>query len=194
MNTTIDKVNRPTSRKDWSRSATRFTVYTDGVARDLADHVYLTKHALWNHNFRIPSWGRVAGVATKIEAAAAKAAVEARFPGVKVELKFSRTAGCGCGCSPGYVGKIVEGVSAVDADGNLLSRADLWASEVISFAEIATVKAAALKAAAKLPQEIAAGEAKLAAEAAAKEQERAERERQRWEAIDKEASLASAAL
>jgi len=46
MNTTINKVNRPTSRKDWNRSATRFTVYTDGVARSLADHVYLTKHAL----------------------------------------------------------------------------------------------------------------------------------------------------
>jgi hypothetical protein len=120
---------------------------------------------------------------------AVKAAVETNWPGTEVEVKFSRKAGCPCGCSPGYVGKIIQGGHGTDKDGNTLNRADVWLTEDdLTADETATIVAYAAKQAVKLPAEIAAGEAKLAAEKAAKEAQRIaddkanEERRARWEA------------
>lgn len=197
----ITQVNEPT-RDDWRQSSTRFTVYTDGAARDVADEHYFTKHNIASLNFPCRSWRKVGGIASAIEAEYAKAAVEARF-GIKVELKFSRKAGCSCGCSPGFVGKIVgtgEGFGK-------LSRRTIWVHEVLTDADKAEVIAAAAKYAKRLPAEIEEGNAQLAAEAAAKQveedkrkQERAARleryaqQEARWAQQAADASLDSACL
>lgn len=196
----VRKVNPPTG-KDWRRAADRFIAYTDGTARSHADDVYLTKHKIFALDFRCKSWNRVAALAAAIEAAKVKQAVESKF-GVVVEVKFSRTAGCSCGCSPGFVGKIV---SFTDADGrSQLSRADVWVEENLTADDLAPVTALAAKLEKGLPAEIAAGNAKAAADKAAKEEqqrrERAEREEARvardarWAAMDLAMSMDSASL
>lgn len=178
MNAIITKVLPPTSRSDWNRSATKFVVYTAGAARDVADREYFTKHSIGDLKFKCASWSRVGSFAAKIEGAAAKAAVEAKF-GVVVELKFSRTAGCSCGCSPGFVGKIVSGIAPE------LSRADVWVKETISEAEVKAVADFAAKWAARLPEEIKAGNAKAEAETAARAANYLEREKEAQARLDR---------
>lgn len=176
MKSTITKINPPRDSSDYRKSAKRFTVYTDGKARDVADREYLTKFDLRKYNFKIASWARVGGFAAQIEADAAKAAIEAQF-GVTVELKFSRYAGCSCGCSPGFVGKIVGGIRGE------LSRADVWMSEEIATEDEAAVVACAARMAKGLPAEIAKGEAKVAAEQAERKALTEARERE-WAEIN----------
>jgi len=208
MNATITQVNPPRERSDWNKSRDRFTVYTDGKARHIADLEYFTKYDISSLNFKCASWGRVGGFASRIEASGAAAAIEARF-GVRVDLKFSRTAGCSCGCSPGFIGKILDrgANNATDSLGVGLSRASLWVNVPVTADDAASIVAYAAKQASKLPAEIEAGNSKVAVEKAARaaeklaeEQAREERrarwsaQEQRWAEQSADESLLCAAL
>lgn len=204
-NAKITNIN-PAKSDDYRKSGKRFTVYTDGVARDIADQEYFTKYNIINFDFRCASWSRVGSFAAAIEARRAQQAVETAF-GVKVSLKFSRTAGCSCGCSPGFVGEILEGERSASYNGVQLSRASIWMEVPLTDEEKQAIVDYAAKQAAKLPAEIEAGKAKVAAEQAAKaaaeaarqakreatRQYWAERERQ-WAQKNADASLESANL
>jgi hypothetical protein len=180
MAATITQINRP-DRDDYRKAATRFTVYTDGVGRDLADKEYFRKHDIGSLNFKCASWSRVVGFAAAIEARHAAAAIEEAF-GVRVALKFSRTAGCSCGCSPGFVGTILDSDPfAFTHGGSPLSRASIWVDVPLSEAEKQSIVEFAAKQAKKLPAEIEAGNAKVAAEKAAEEEARKAKEARREE-------------
>ena len=162
---TITQVNVATY-EDRKKKHTRFTVYTDGKARAVADREYLTKHNIFALDFKCASWSRVGNFAARMEAAKAKAAVEAAF-GVQVELVFSQKAGCACGCSPGFVGTIVGDALAKNAAGEALSRASIWVDCPVAPSEDRQIEVFAAKQALGLPAEIAAGNAKVEAEKAA---------------------------
>ncbi len=171
MKATIKQIDPP-SREDYRKAETRFTVYTDGQGRDIADKEYFSKYNISKLNFKCASWDRVGGFAANIEARHTQAVIEEAF-GVKVELKFSRYAGCSCGCSPGFVGKILDSDPlAFRHGGSPLSRAHIWVDVPLSDEEKQSIVDFAAKQAAKLPAEIEAGNAKVAAEKAAPEQER----------------------
>lgn len=205
-NATISQVRGP-DKDDYRKAATRFTVYTDGKARNIADREYFTKHEIYKLNFKCASWARVGGFAAAIEASKAAEAIKAAF-GVNVELKFSQKAGCSCGCSPGFVGKILsDNPFSARHGGTSLSRASVWMNVPITKEEEASIVACAVKWAAKLPAEIEAGNARVAAEKAAieaarlAEQAECDARRARWAAQEREwearradASLVSADL
>lgn len=173
----ITEINLPRSRSDWRRAPLSFVLYTDGSARAFADQEYFTKHEIYNLKFKCRSWGRVGGFAARIEAKKAAAAIEQKF-GVKVELQYSRKAGCSCGCSPGFKGKMVEGFSKE------ISRADIFVDVPITKEEEAEIVQYAAAQAEGLPAEIATSNAqvkeerKRKAEQACREEER--KQRREW--------------
>lgn len=192
----VTQVNDPQGREDFRKSASRFTVYTSGEARDLAVELYYDKHDVGSMQFRCQSWDRVAAVATRAEIAEALPVLAKHF-GCKesdLELKFSQKAGCSCGCSPGYIGKIVT-ESPFGVKG--LSRRDVWVDTLLTTTAAMAIAAEADKQALKLPAELAAGaaqEAKRAEEKAQRDREHAEHtaryERYRQEDRDRNANAA----
>lgn len=166
MTSTITKVRAGTG-DDYRKSATRFTVYTDGKARDIADREYFSKHNIAALDFKCASWSRVGGFAARIEAAQATELIEKRF-GVKVKIVFSRYAGCSCGCSPGFIGTILGDVDARDVHNNRLSRSTIQVADTLSKEEEASIVEYAAKQAKGLPAEIVKGNAKVASEVAKK--------------------------
>lgn len=202
MKATLYRLDRATS-EDMRKNYLSFRAYSDGAARNIADAEYFTKHNICSFDFKCKSWGRVGAFAARMEADAIAKAVEAAYPGTKVEVKFSRTAGCSCGCSPGFVGKITE----LKEGHRELCRATVYVKETLEEGEAEAIKAYADKQALGLPKEIEEGRAQVAAEKAAREvvenQKRAERQARldqyaRWDQERAEqqaqAALDSAAL
>ena len=87
-----------------------------------------------------------------------------------LDLHFSRYAGCSCGCSPGYVGKII---GAPGYAGNL-RRSRVFMEVAATEEELNKVRAVMNQAAAALPDEIIRGNAKVAAQREADAKARAE--------------------
>ena len=190
-------------------SADRFTVSVDGPMNDLIEQEFFQKYNIGSLDFKCAAWSRVTGAATKATIAALKP-VLAKHAGLKPEnldLHYSRYAGCSCGCSPGYVGKIIN---APWYDG-ILRRAYVFMDVVPSELAMAHVRTVMEDAAAKLPNEIIRGNAKVAAQRAEDariraeqkvkdEQEEAEHKARwaKWDADEKErfsnAALNSASL
>lgn len=127
--TTIRKVI--TSRS--LRSPSSFRVYANDPARQLADDFY-NRHKIQSLRYKSKVWGRAGRLATRAEIAELRPAL-ARFFSCKedeIQLAFSVYAGCSCGCSPGYVGRVASGRAITSPGGAVLNRADIWADVEIS--------------------------------------------------------------
>ena len=177
----------------------RFTVSVDGPMNDLIDKEFFSKHEIYNLDFKCSAWSRVTGAATKAIVAALKPVLAAHV-GLKPEnldLHFSRYAGCSCGCSPGYIGKII----GAPGYAGILRRSLVFMEVVTSELAMAHVRAVMEDAAAKLPNEIIRGNARVAAQreidarVRAEQQVKAEQEETerkerwaRWDAEEKERS------
>ena len=107
MNTSAPSITNVRFDSD-IRSPSGFRVYTSHDAPCDASEPWFDKHNIHSLTFKCKAWNAVARAATKISAEEMVPVIAARF-NLKPEdfsLKFSRTAGCSCGCSPGYVGKV----------------------------------------------------------------------------------------
>jgi len=150
----------------------RFTVSVDGPMNDLIDKEFFSKYKIWELDFKCAAWGRVSGAATKAIVAALKPVLAAHvsLKPENLDLHFSRYAGCSCGCSPGYVGKII---GAPGYAGNL-RRSRVFMEVAATEEELNKVRAVMNQAAAALPDEIIRGNAKVAAQREADAKARAE--------------------
>jgi hypothetical protein len=171
MKATITRIDKA-SRDDFRKASRTFRAYTNGTARAVADREYFTKYDISTLEFLCRSWSRVGGFAARMEADAVKAAVEAKFPGVKVEVKFSRKAGCSCGCSPGFVGTLLEGFALE------LSRCTMWLDDVLGEGDAKLIADYAAKQAKGLPKEIEEGNVQVAQEKAEREAEKVRRQQE----------------
>lgn len=107
------------------RNNLRFNVFTDGdKPRDITSE-WFDENKIGSLKFKCRSWNAVARAGTKISERLMVPVIAKEF-GLKPEeftLRFSRTAGCSCGCSPGYVGKLV-------AHNPKLSRHNVWMKDI----------------------------------------------------------------
>lgn len=92
--TTTREVNR-TGRSKMGRSL----IYVKSPLDDLADK-FACNYGVYGLPFKSKTWDKVCRQVTKIHVVELKKL----FPEA-LEIKFSRTAGCRCGCSPGYIMK-----------------------------------------------------------------------------------------
>lgn len=107
------------------RNNLRFNVFTDGdKPRDITSE-WFDENKIGSLKFKCRSWNAVARAGTKISERQMIPVIAKEF-GLKPEeftLRFSRTAGCSCGCSPGYVGKLTNYHPK-------LSRANVWMKDI----------------------------------------------------------------
>jgi hypothetical protein len=174
------------------RSSLRFNVFTDGdKPRDIMTE-WFDKNNIGSLKFKCRAWNSVARAGTKISEAQIAPVIAKEF-GLRLEdftLKFSVYAGCSCGCSPGYVGKLVSPITYHPK----LSRANVWMKDIpLSDADKAAYDAVCQKQDAKLKQEIYNHDhaAEIAAAAEAKRQEDAAKAEL---ARNESASLSSSSL
>lgn len=115
------------------RSRSSFRVYANDPARKLADGFY-DRHNISSLRYKSKVWKRVGKLATKAEADELKPALARHFGCREDELSlaFSVYAGCSCGCSPGFVGRVTSGREIASPDGSVLNRADVWANVEVS--------------------------------------------------------------
>lgn len=90
----IKKIDANTNRSRYGAKV-KSVVYAKSNLVDIADD-FLNEHKIWALPFKCKTWSRVGGLAAR---ATAKIISEK----VGYKASFSRTAGCSCGCSPGYV-------------------------------------------------------------------------------------------
>jgi hypothetical protein len=88
------EVNR-TGRSKMGRSI----IYVESPLYKVADK-FASDHNVFGLPFKSKTWGKVCQQVTKTHIVELKKL----FPGA-LEIKFSQTAGCRCGCSPGYIMK-----------------------------------------------------------------------------------------
>ena len=72
---------------------------------DNAVDKFATENGVWNLDFKSKVWSSVCKQATKTNLKALKEL----FPDA-TSIKFSRKAGCSCGCSPGYIMRLEPNV------------------------------------------------------------------------------------
>lgn len=95
------------SRYRTSGHRTRFMpdgciVYADSNATKIVDE-FFHDNKIYALPFKCRTWSKVSGEGTKLTIAALR-----EIFGPYVDIKWSRTAGCSCGCSPGYRIKNLE--------------------------------------------------------------------------------------
>jgi hypothetical protein len=73
-----------------------FNVFTASSVGNVADE-WFNANEVYGLKFKSKTWSNVKRLAAKTDIAA----LHAMF-GPACEIKYSRTAGCSCGCSPGY--------------------------------------------------------------------------------------------
>lgn len=84
-------------------SDTKFVVFVeDSQASELADGFY-NDNQLWKLEFKCKTWSKVESAANRIDIPNIVRHLESQYNDA-IELKYSRNAGCNCGCSPGYIG------------------------------------------------------------------------------------------
>lgn len=59
---------------------------------------FFEKHKIYGLNFKCATWSSLRNRAAKLDIAELQTVF-----GPKAQIRWSRTAGCSCGCSPGYV-------------------------------------------------------------------------------------------
>lgn len=91
------------------RSNLSFRVYTEGdKPRDMTG-AWFDENNVQSLKFKRKAWNKVARAGVAISEKQMVPVVAKAF-GLKPEdftIRFSRYAGCSCGCSPGYVGKLL---------------------------------------------------------------------------------------
>lgn len=156
--TKITSVRHETERRAWGR----FTVFTRSATADKADE-FFNKHEIYKLKFKCRTWGKITRTTAAMDIAqiAPKIAEHFKTEVGNFELKYSRTAGCSCGCSPGFIGKtkqyvpelsghnVCMDVALAESDAKILD-ATLVLQEVALQKEIAAHTAEAF-AAAPLP-------------------------------------------
>jgi hypothetical protein len=115
-------------RDDKLRNSVSFRVFTDGdVPRDTTS-VWFDENNIRSLKFKCKAWNAVARAGTKISCKQIVPVIAERFKlqPDQFELSFSLKAGCPCGCSPGYVGKVL-----VPSYYGELSRANVWMNGIV---------------------------------------------------------------
>jgi len=135
---------------DHRRSADRFIVYRESSAAQVADK-FFDDHEIFSLKFKCKAWNKVCRTAEAADISAIVPALCERFKltPADMEIRFSRTAGCKCGCSPGFVGKLSKFVPG-------LSGKNVWMRLAPSDDAMTLLRAECIRQAAKLPAEIAA--------------------------------------
>jgi hypothetical protein len=154
------------------RNNLRFNVFTDDdKPRDVTSE-WFDANGIGALKFKCKAWSAVGRAGTKISEAKMAPVIAERF-GLKPDdftLHFSVKAGCSCGCSPGYVGKL----KAYHPE---LSRANVWMKDIpFTDADKAVYDAVCARQTAKLKQEIYAHDHAAEIAAAAENQRRIEAE------------------
>ena len=87
-----------TNSKTDNKLRNKSVVYVNWSALDKVADQWFGDNSIMNLNFKCKTWSQVAGLVTKTTAPL----LRDLFPEA-LSIKFSRTAGCRCGCSPGYI-------------------------------------------------------------------------------------------
>lgn len=146
------KINSTSPSRDHQPS-TRFTVYVDkNPAADIADK-FFDEHQIRALKFKCRAWSAVGRATSRTNLEAMIPVLCSRFSlsPADFELKYSRKAGCACGCSPGFVGKLLT--NSLHRE---LSRTNVWMDVSPSEAALTLLRAECIKQGRKLPAEIAA--------------------------------------
>jgi hypothetical protein len=120
------EVNR-TGRSKMGRSI----IYVESPLYKVADK-FASDHNVFGLPFKSKTWGKVCQQVTKTHIVELKKL----FPEA-LEIKFSQTAGCRCGCSPGYIMKH-EAINTERTSG-LISKHQRWKSPWFETASIVFV-------------------------------------------------------
>lgn len=91
-----------------SRNGLKFIVHTENDAPRDASTEWFTQHSIGSLQFKCKAWNKVARAHVAVSETELVPVIAEKFniSPTQFEIKFSRTAGCSCGCSPGYVGKL----------------------------------------------------------------------------------------
>ena len=117
--TTADSVTVKSSRTRernaaFYRRPCRSVAYVDSNATDCIDKFFEEKK-IYSLDFKCKTWTKMGTAAHKINVAALKTIF-----GESAEIRYSRKAGCSCGCSPGYI------VNKIPATQQELRGKDVW--------------------------------------------------------------------
>jgi hypothetical protein len=92
---TISRIRHATGPRSW-RNPSRAVVYVESNVVKLVDELF-NKHEVYSLPSKSRAWSTLGNKATRQVSAELKDFFKAK------EVKFSRKAGCSCGCSPGYI-------------------------------------------------------------------------------------------
>ena len=91
MNATITTTRRTTKHSH------RSVIYIESPLNDIADE-FATKHGVFGLSFKSKTWSKVCRATNKRHVEVLRKV----FPDA-INIQFSNTAGCACGCSPGFI-------------------------------------------------------------------------------------------
>jgi hypothetical protein len=116
---------RNVKKDDEIRNNLKFRVYTERDVPADASTAWFDANGIRTLKFKCKAWDAVRRMSTKITIEELVPAIATRFKlkPEQFELRFSFKAGCSCGCSPGYVGKLLN----YDSE---FSRSNVWVEGV----------------------------------------------------------------